>query len=372
MKTTLPANEAIPRIETAIQRGLDYLEQHQFPHGEFVCYMGGDEALQGWTLHVNMLFPTTLICDALLQLPQTPQVAKMLQQAGWFLRAHMGPGGTWHHYTWMAAHHEVLPYDVDDSSCVSSVLQRLGIDHPHQSLRRLLLGNRNSKGLFYTWFAFRWRWNTNKTYWRLALREFLAPVKGLIFWKKMECSRNDVDAVVNANVLTYLGEGPETEPVVAWIKTIIENGEEARCDKYYCNPLSVHYFFARSYAAGVQGLELVRQKAMSRVLAHAQPDGSFGASALETALAVCALVNWGYDGAELAAACSYLLLRQQSNGCWPRWCLYYGGPAKRSTFGSEELTTAICLQALSQHAQLRIKKAESNATAGSSVAAAGF
>ena len=103
-----------------------------------------------------------------------------------------------------------------------------------------------------------------------------------------------------------------------------------------------------------------------------QPDGSFGASALETALAICALINCGYDGVALDAACNYLMQHQQPNGCWPRWCLYYGGPAKKSTFGSEELTTAICLQALTQYVDLRIKKAESNATAGSSVAAAGF
>ncbi len=372
MKTTpLPAT-ALTEIEAACLRGLDYLEQHQFPHGEFVCYMAGDEPMQGWTLQVNMLFPTTLICGALLQLPQTPQVGKMLQQAGWFLRAHMGPGGTWHHYTWMAGHHEVLPYDVDDSSCVSSVLQQLGVDHPHQSLRRLLLHNRNGKGLFYTWFAFRWRWNTSRTYWRLALREFLAPVKGAIFWRQMECSRSDVDAVVNANVLSYLGEIPETAPVVDWMVRIIEKGEEAHCDKYYCNPLSVHYFFSRCYAAGIKGLAPVRQKAIDRVLAHVQPDGSFGASVLETALAICSLINWGYDGPVLNAACSYLLQHQHSNGYWPRWCLYYGGPAKRSTFGSEELTTAICLQALASFRKLRAKKDEAAATAPANRATAGF
>lgn len=334
--------------------------------------MGGDEPLQGWTLQVSMLFPTTLICGALLHLPQTPQVSKMQQQAGWFLRAHMGPGGTWHHYTWMNSHHDVLPYDVDDSSGVSSVLQQLGIDHPHPSLRKLLLANRNSKGLFYTWFAFRWRWNKHRTYWRLALREFLAPVKGAIFWHKMECSRNDVDAVVNANVLYYLGETAETTPVVNWMVRIIENGAEAHCDKYYCNPLSVHYFFSRCFAAGIRGLEAVQHIAINRLLAQAQPDGGFGASALETALALCALINWRYAGPELDAARSYLLRHQHGNGSWPRWCLYYGGPAKRSTFGSEELTTAICLQALALYTGLRKKKGAMDAQAPAHTATSGF
>lgn len=348
-----PSDFTLEQIDEAIEKGLDYLEQHQFPYGEFCCFQSGDDSMQGWTHQVNMLFPTMLVCQSLLYLPQTERVKKMTMQSGWFLRYYMGRSGTWMHYTWMHIFSEVLPRDVDDSCCIGNVLEQLGIDYPKDATRRMVLSNRNGQGLFYTWFAFRWRWNSSLTYWRLALREFLSPIKGFLFWNKMECSRNDVDAIVNANVLCHLGETAETKPVVDWLLRIIAEGREAESDKWYRTPHTAYYFISRCIAAGIKGLEPARQTIIDRIKATLNSEGRIGPSELDTALGICALINLGYEGQELDAACKHLLKTQNRFGNWPRWRLYYGGPKKLSGYGSEELSTAFCLQALSRYQKIR-------------------
>lgn len=39
-------------------------------------------------------------------------------------------------------------------------------------------------------------------------------------------------------------------------------------------------------------------------------------------------------------------LQQMADRSWPRASLYYSGPKKRYAWGSEELTTGFCLEAL--------------------------
>ena len=39
----------------------------------------------------------------------------------------------------------------------------------------------------------------------------------------------------------------------------------------------------------------------------------------------------------------------EAPGHWPRWLLYYGGPKLLLGWGSEEMTTGFCLEALARY-----------------------
>ena len=337
------------QIENCISKGIDYLFQHQYPNGEFCVYLSGDDAMQEWNLPESSIFPSALIGSCLLFLKNNSKVEEILDRTASFLRYQMGCGGTWNHYGNFHPYRQVCPQDADDTACVSSFLIKRNIDFPKQQNISLLLDNRRKDGLFYTWFTFHFQWNSNKTYWRLALKELMHPVKSFFFWKNLECTRNDVDTVVNANVLYYLGNSKETQPVIELLlRTILENREN-NCDKWYRNIFTVYYFITRNYYDGVTQLEPVRETIIKRILSKFNEDGSFGEGVADTAFAVCALLNLNYSGEELKKAIHFIIQSQQPTGNWLRWRIYYGGPKKIFGFGSEELTTAFCLEALQRY-----------------------
>ena len=72
----------------------------------------------------------------------------------------------------------------------------------------------------------------------------------------------------------------------------------------------------------------------------------------DTALAACTLLNFNYTGIELTKAVSYIIRYQQESGEWERRRIYYMGPSKIVGSGSEELTTAFCLEALERYRTL--------------------
>ncbi|MDO7852003.1 hypothetical protein [Hymenobacter convexus] len=352
MEPLTPSAVAPPHptaIAQALARGVTYLEQHQYPNGEFCSYFAPDDAIQGWCLPDSAVFPAALVAGCLLWLPLTPQVDGILTRATTFFEHQMNHGGLWNHFTTLHRWRHTCPLDVDDTACVSAILRARGVACPRPSNVPLLLANRNKQGLFYSWFLLRLRWNRNRTYWRVTLPELLRPVQSLLFWFNVEASRNDVDGVVNANALYYLGPGPETQPIVDFLLRIIAEKREADCDLWYRDAHFVYYFFTRAYHSGVPALEPLRQPIIDRILARARPDGRLGDTLADTAWAACSLLNLGSYPPELTAAINYLLKKQEAAGNWPRWLLYYGGPKKRMGWGSEEMTTGFCLEALARY-----------------------
>jgi len=66
-------------------------------------------------------------------------------------------------------------------------------------------------------------------------------------------------------------------------------------------------------------------------------------------LGICTLLDLGWEEEGLEAFVQYVLNAQSSKGFWERRILYYGGPKKLIGWGSEELTTAFCLEALARY-----------------------
>jgi hypothetical protein len=201
--------------------------------------------------------------------------------------------------------------------------------------RRLLLANRDPRGLFFSWISVRARWVPNAAWWTISLKHLLLhPFPSIAFYYVTPSERDDVDAVVNSNTLFYLGRSPDTEPVVSLLTRVLAEERETSCDKWYDSPFVVWYFFSRVLrSSGEDAGALILRR-----LASTAPE-----TPLHHALAICVQLDWNerpHDDAIRA-----LLDAQLPSGGWPLAPFYKGG---RVRWGSEELTTGFCLEALSR------------------------
>jgi hypothetical protein len=306
-------------LQDALRRAIAFLERRQLPGGELPVLASGkpDPAV----------YPTAVMVHSLSFAPDAAQVR---EKALDFLAAEMGPRGLWKHWTRAHPHAHQLPPDLDDTSCASAALTHAGRRIPDN--RAVLLANRDRRGLFYTW--------------KLTRAQFAHPLVTYLFFRRTSAKPFDVDAVVNANVLFYLGDTAATRRVIEHLRHVLASGSERHCDKWYDNPFVVWYFFSRALqpvAAEVAASLVTR-------LASATPS-----NALEHALRACTLLNLGRT-----PDVRMLIESQLATGAWPAAPVYHGGRRRRrdGTFdaphpdtpywGSEEWTTAFCIEALSR------------------------
>lgn len=325
----------------AIVRAIAWLEAAQLPSGELPVFASLDPAMADCAEPDPSVFPTAVAAQALAF---CPEAATVRDRACRFLLGEMDRNGLWRHWTRRHPHVRSLPADLDDTSCASAAL---GDPAPAAANRPILLANRRRDGLFLTWVIPRMRW-TGAAHVRAWLPQLAHLPTLFMFFRATSAAPADVDAVVNANSLFYLGGFERREAVVGFLLGVLRSGRETRCDKWYENPFAIWYFLSRALRraeADAAGLLVER-------LGSATP-----ANALETALAACVRLDWGGSPDE---AIEQLLALQQADGSWPRAALYHGGrerlrdgsfaPRHPDTphWGSEALTTAFCLEALSR------------------------
>jgi hypothetical protein len=324
-------------VRQAVERGLAFLAQRQLPSGQFANYVGADLA-GGDVVFDSSPFTTALVVNSIGS-ANTPVARAMIERALGFLLAEMEAPAVWRYWTADHPGHRSIPPDVDDTACISHALRRNGVAFPDN--RSVLLANRDRRGLFYTWFAPRFTPPPlNLDFWRVAGRGLGGS---RAFWRENSLSPRDVSCVVNANVLLYLGDGPEAEPVKEYLIDLVRDRREACCDGWYDNEFPFYYSISRCMHAGIGGLEAIRDVMIERIVAAANADGSIGTTALDTAFAACAS---RFLGRPAERACSYLAGAQSAEGGWPIAPLYHGGPPMELRWGSEELTTGFCLEAL--------------------------
>jgi len=306
-------------IQAAIDRGILFLERRQRTDGELPVSASGtpDPAV----------FPTAVIAHALSCAPSARHVR---DRALDFLEAEMDPRGLWRHWPARHPHHTIIPPDLDDTACASAALARAGRAVPDN--RQRLLDNRTSSGLFRTWLITR--------------VEARHPLTLFGFFRSTSAKPFDVDAVVNANVLHYLGPGPHARRVVEYLAAVMRERRERTCDKWYENPFVVWYFFSRALHVVAPELGPLMADRLSSLVP---------ATPLEAALAACSRGYW-----QQPVLVQAILESQLESGGWPAAALYHGGRARRRDgsfdephpdtphWGSEELTTAFCIEALSR------------------------
>jgi len=257
-----------------------------------------------------------------------------------FLMSEMDEGGLWRYWTRKNPKRSIIPPDLDDTSCISALLKSHGVTIPDNHW--LFYDSRDKRGAFFTWL---YKADTLRKKW-LSLKtggKAFTFTEELWQWTKGE----DVCAVVNANCLMYLGETDGTRKAIDYLQRVLREGSEDKEIVFYAHRMSLYYFTSRAYFTGVKSLESAKPVMVQRILAQQQADGSFGDELL-TGLGVCALMNLGVSTDTLAKSIAYLVSTQQADGSWQRIPMY-GGPPTPTTFGSADLTTGICLEALARY-----------------------
>jgi hypothetical protein len=298
----------------ALDRAVSFLAARQLTYGEFPSYRFDTPSLQPPGKLDSSPFVTTFVLYA-LALVDHPEAMPLLEKGVAFLLSECEEPGVWRY--WTSRNGARIVPDLDDTSCASFVLQQLVPDLLPDN-RDVLLRYRTEQGVFQTWIC---------------------------------DGDNDVDSVVNANVLLYLGERHETKAALEVLCRLVEEDREGPSYWYYLDALALYYAISRARYHGVAGLERCREAVLRKVLARQQADGSFG-DELATALGLCTLLNFrAEDTAALTRGFVALLGAQQPEGGWPSRAFYSGprppGPLK-VWWGSEELTTALCLEALAK------------------------
>jgi hypothetical protein len=338
---TAGARATAGAVEAAVARAIAFLESVQLPSGELPVYASNDPTMAGQGEIDPSVFPTALAAHSL---SFSPDAAPIRERALAFLAGERDRHGLWRHWTREHPHCAQLPPDLDDTSCASAAI---GDPALLASNRDIMLCNRRRDGLFLTWILPRLRL-TCPAHRRAAWPQLRHAATLWLFFRRTSARPGDVDAVVNANALFHLGAFEGRGAVVDFLLGVLRRGAETECDKWYENPFAIRYFLSRALAGEAEAAGLVERRAA----------GSAPATALEAALALCTSLNCGRRPAE--AEVEALLALQERDGSWPRAALYHGGrlrsagggfePRHPDTphWGSEALTTAFCVEALSR------------------------
>ena len=233
--------------------------------------------------------------------------------------------GLWRYY-------RHLPQDLDSTTLCSLVIGT----HPWIFLGRnvpTIVANRDENGLFRTWV--------------LAAGEpdVVAPF------------RIEADPVVNANVIAYLGDCPETRDAQRWLEELVAEDRLDGSSKWYPDTAAICYAIARAMMRAAPALERSRPILAERILNLREEDGGFG-NILKSAQAVSALYNVGrLEGLDAKRLVEEFTSTQREDGSWPE-LLAFGdqylkwGAVGQIGHGSEAITSAFCIEALERLVEL--------------------
>lgn len=267
----------------------------------------------------------------------------MIERTIEFLKREMTADGLWRYWCKDAPLHGQIPPDVDDTACISDLLRCM--NQPVPDNEDLLLSNMTASGMFYTWIIPRVTLRAGARWWRTVIGD-ITWGRAVSFWRA-GASRGDVDSVVNANVLLYLGERDVTEPVIERLLDIAESGHEDRTDRWYRSVPAFYYAVSRAYARGIDRLAPAGERLDSRYASLGHPDGRIGEDSLQIAMAVCSLMNFGHPPAAYERSLEYLAGTQESDGGWAANPIYFDGrPVPQIAWSSRSVTTAFCIEAL--------------------------
>jgi len=303
-------------INNAVNKAIDFFYENQLDYGEFKTLACSDIQMKNCRFDSSP-FVTTFVLYSIKDV-KNEKVEIMTKKAIDFLLSEQETGGIWRYRT--SRNTESLPPDLDDISTVSFILKLNNISF-HDNLQ-LILNNRNNDNLFFTWI-------TNETN-----KEDVCCFRDKKF-------KNEVDCVVSSNILLYLGRNDPH--VCSYINKAIRFNET--CSVYYTYQLSLYYMVSRAFENDITCFEEIKDIIIQTTLNHQNKDGSFG-NDLETALALNTLLNFNYSGKEIALGINNLLQSQLPNGSWRKYYFYLDF---EFYYGSEELTTALVIEAMQNY-----------------------
>ncbi len=333
------------QVEAALDRAVDFLQARQLPHGEFATLLGRDRAMS-LAVPDSTVFTTAQLIHS-LAFVESARTREMIRRAADFLRAERECGGLWRYWSSRNHRHARLGPDLDDTACASFALRRAGLAAPDNlwAFRRA----RDAHGRFFTWMR-PGHLGRFDVFGRAALAVGAAqarrraartevPVSEDPRFVTMHIDPDDVDPVVNANVLLWLGERTETEAARRFVaETVL--ADPPTFSRYYEDPLVLHYAVARASEEASPGLRALGPHIVGRIEARLDEDKAL--DPLKTALAAASLAVFAPRSAALDRLVDSILAAQRPDGGWQA-CAYY------NVWGSEELTTGFCLETLARY-----------------------
>lgn len=335
----------ICQLDEAIEGGVRFLRQRQKPDGSFSVYYSLDHTFECGCTDDLTLFGAAMVAHCLGHVDSTEAQTIIDRSVALFLNEMRS--GVWRYWIRRHPYYKNIPPDVDTTSCVSIVLKRQGVHFPDN--RAVLELNRDGSGMFFTWIKPRVRMTLNPMYWGIIFPQIIKPIRSLLYWRVFNARPSDKDGLINANVLMYLGVNTFTFPIAEFLCDSLAKGEEETCDKWYRNALLFYYFTSRALCSLLAEKDDVSATIVERTIGKLRAESA----PLNLAFGICALITCGADAPELSEAVQHLLDIQDRDGSWAACPMYYDGPRRLGAFGSEELTTGFCLEALARYRALR-------------------
>jgi hypothetical protein len=336
------------RTAHAVERGLDWLRADQAPTGELSSFASplGEGVDVEWTPD-SLKFITALIALAVAEVDD-PRAVAIVDGVVGFLRSEREHHALWRYWTSANELFDYTPPDADDTACASMAVALRGDDTSANVA--LLLANRDRAGRFFTWL--------------IPHRERFAPrcvVGGARrvpaidpgprrqeLWTNSEAWPADVDGVVNANVVRYLGPDRAPTSAVEFVASIITDEREDDCDSWHRNRSTLYASIADGARRGITSFAPLGPVIIDRITAHI--DAVAAGPALDCAQSLVALHRFGAPPSPCDRLHQALLDTQLPDGSWERSVFYYGGPQEVFGWASEALSTAVAVQALSLRA----------------------
>ncbi len=293
--------------QAAIARGLDFLESAVGPDGAWRCDYYGTFQLEEDRIPP---FVAALGVVALQSCPPPQHIENILSRSRGFILSHIKFPGIWR---W-APH----GFEVDSTSVCSLAVGRHS--HPWLFFGRNVqpvLSCRDDNGRFLTWMS--------------SFGPFGMP--------------NDDDPIVNANVVTYLGDREETRPVQQWIERLIVEDRVPGSSIWY-NPMDLYCSVSRASCIAPPAFETVRL-ALGNRIREVAPETAYRAAQIISSLDMLAD---GTNADLIARRAEQLVDMQRADGGWPP-SEFLRAPEGSRIYVSEALTAAYCVEALSRLAR---------------------
>ncbi|HWT04220.1 MAG TPA: hypothetical protein VN224_00555 [Xanthomonadales bacterium] len=320
------------------------MRERQLPNGEFTTLLVADDSLSHAFLDSSP-FHTTFVLYALSHVDRG-LAQDIVSKAVSFLRSEMEFGGVWRYWSTQQYKHDRLGPDLDDTACVSYALKTAGGFKPRNDWA--FLSSRDSVGRFRTWISttprnrlnpwFRFARFVGSYQARRRMRHIPTPENEDPRWIVLYIEPDDVDPVVNANVLLYLGERPETLPALDFvIRTVLE---DSYASLYYEDPLVFYYAVARAYRNSCPRLAGVGEHIVARIAERARRPEEL--NPMQAAMALSALLTYAPASPLTTGLLDVIMGAQRDDGGWDPeffYCRLWGGA---------EITTAFCLEVLAR------------------------
>jgi hypothetical protein len=290
-----------------VKKAIHVLETMQLADGDFpslYCRPDGSQC----RVHKGSVFNTALVLTALHRQRGSADVCEMYRRGIAFIRSKIEKGSLWRFFG-------TMDMDLDDTSCASYLLKDVV---PTTDNIPTILANRDSEGRFLTWI------------------------------RKDPHNANDLDAVVNVNVLRYLGENSKTSKSCDWVMDLIEKDQIEKHIPYYTDSAVLYYFlsiFYRDHRPECirQRLEMVSGRLVDlcrKRVADQQVMGS--------ALCLNALRNFSIKDDELREKGRALFIKNRDQeGGWKGTPLFYAVDLPAPPMGhfqSDSFTTALIIE----------------------------